>query len=399
MRPIGVLASSGSVRVSVAVCGGILLGAVLSTGEPDEPGESPRILLVERTDAGQGGAEPVRVIEVRPVPAELLRRWRQQPPTPAQWHALFPVRVADGPADRPPLAGSYCLITDGVRFEPLYPLAPGHAYVAEWRWPPERPPLRATFRIPAVEPGPPVRVLAIYPSAATLPENTLRFYVHFSGEMSRGDVYRYLRLLHEDGTEVPHPFLELDEELWSGDGTRLTLFFHPGRVKRELASREEQGPILEAGRRYTLVVRQDWPDKYGRPLQMEYRYAFVAGPAEESPIEPQQWKLVVPQAGSRQPLLVRLPRPLDYALLERFVWLENNVGQRVPATSCVGGGERLLTFNPQTPWLPGTYYLAVDSRLEDSCGNRVGRPFEVDVFGPVTRTPPLQIVRLPFVVR
>ena len=46
------------------------------------------------------------------------------------------------------------------------------------------------------------------------------------------------------------PFLELDEELWSPDGTRFTLVFDPGRIKRGLKPREEAGPILEAGKSY-----------------------------------------------------------------------------------------------------------------------------------------------------
>jgi hypothetical protein len=365
----------------------------VSTGED---AKRPEIVL-QSVLASESTSQKVWVIEARHLPAEWLRRWERQPPTPEQWRVLFPVRVAGGAADRPALAGNYTLTPIGVRFEPLFPLAAGREYQAELRLSADREPeVQARLKMPAPDPGPRVRVVAVYPSAAVLPENTLRFYIHFSGEMSRGDVYRHFRLLREDGSEVPHPFLELDEELWSADGQRLTLLFHPGRVKRELVPREEEGPILEAGQRYTLVIREDWLDARGRPLAAEYRKTFLATPAEESPVNPHEWKLQVPQVATRQPLLVRLPRPLDRALLERLVWIETAEGQRLDLMPTVGGGERLLTFTPLKPWQAGDYRLVIDTRLEDMCGNRVGRPFEVDLFGPITREIRIETVTIPF---
>src|SRR5207302_1594426 len=101
---------------------------------------------------------------------------------------------------------------------------------------------------------PPTKLVQVYPTADVLPENQLKFYLHFSAPMSRGEAYRRVHLIGEDGKEVETPFLELEEELWDGEGTRFTLFFHPGRVKRGLKPREEVGPTLEEGKRYTLVV-------------------------------------------------------------------------------------------------------------------------------------------------
>jgi hypothetical protein len=45
----------------------------------------------------------------------------------------------------------------------------------------------------------------------------------------------------------------------------------------------------------------------------------------------------------------------------------------------------VVTFAPKSPWVAGEYKLVADTRLEDVCGNRVGEPFEIDVFKPVTR--------------
>jgi hypothetical protein len=94
----------------------------------------------------------------------------------------------------------------------------------------------------------------VYPTSSKLPENHLRFYVHFSAPMSRGEAYEHLRLLRKNGEPVYLPFLEIGEELWDKSGMRLTLLFDPGRVKRGLKPREENGPVLEEGEEYTLVI-------------------------------------------------------------------------------------------------------------------------------------------------
>ncbi len=110
----------------------------------------------------------------------------------------------------------------------------------------------------------PRRLRPFIPRATILPENLLRFYIHFSAPMSRGEAYHRIKLLDATGKPVADPFLELGEELWSNDGTRFTLLFDPGRIKRGLKPREEVGPVLEAGKSYCLVIDRDWPDATGK---------------------------------------------------------------------------------------------------------------------------------------
>ncbi|MCH7864908.1 MAG: hypothetical protein IIC56_06820, partial [Proteobacteria bacterium] len=98
----------------------------------------------------------------------------------------------------------------------------------------------------------------VYPSADVLPENLLKFYLHFSAPMSRGDSYQHIRLVRQNGSVVDLPFLELDQELWDRRQTRLTLLFDPGRIKRGLKPHEEVGPALKPGRRYTLEIDAHW---------------------------------------------------------------------------------------------------------------------------------------------
>ena len=148
---------------------------------------------------------------------------------------------------------------------------------------------------------------AVYPSAQVLPENLLRFYIHFSAPMSRGEAYRHIRLLDATAKPVADPFLELNEELWSGDGCRFTLLFDPGRIKRGLKPREEVGPVLEQGCIYTLVIDRAWPDAHGRPLGGEYRRQFQVGPPDQTSPALRDWSIQAPAAGRRDPLTIRFP--------------------------------------------------------------------------------------------
>jgi hypothetical protein len=246
-------------------------------------------------------------------------------------------------------------------------------------------PVTADLLIPKPKLEPTATITRVYPTADVLPENTLRLYVHFSAPMSKGDVYKHVKLLKEGGKPVVLPFLEIDEELWSPDGKRFTLLFDPGRVKQGLKPREEEGPILEAGKKYTLVIAAAWPDAAGTPLKAAFRKSFSAAPADDAPVDPAKWTLTPPPAGGRTPLVVKLNKAHDHALLHRLVWVADAAGQRIEGETAVTDGEKTWQFTPAAPWPKGPFRLVVDTRLEDPCGNRVGEPFEVDVFKPVQK--------------
>ena len=95
-----------------------------------------------------------------------------------------------------------------------------------------------------------------------------------------GEAYDHVRLLKPDGRPDKRAFLEIGEELWDHTGTRLTLLFDPGRVKRGIRPNLELGRAMVAGRRYAIVVDADWRDAHGHPLQTTFRHAFTAAPEE-----------------------------------------------------------------------------------------------------------------------
>jgi hypothetical protein len=238
----------------------------------------------------------------------------------------------------------------------------------------------------------------VYPSRNLLPENQLKFYLHFSAPMSRGESYRHVHLLDAAGKPIELAFLQLYEELWDPQGRRFTLFIDPGRIKRGLKPREDLGPVLEEGKSYTLVIDADWPDAEGKPLQGEFRKAFRTGPPDEQCPDPKAWQVQPPAAGTPSPLTVTFPKPLDHALLHRLLQVTDAQGQAVAGKVTVSDEETRWQFTPEEPWKPGTYQLQVGTALEDLAGNSVARPFEVDVFHPVQSKVTAETVRLPFQV-
>ena len=251
-------------------------------------------------------------------------------------------------------------------------------------------------KIPPVKP---TEIENLFPTADGLPENTLRWYIQFSAPMARGDVYRHLRLLDEQGKPVVHPFLELDEELWSPDGKRLTVFFDPGRVKRGLKPREEDGPVLVEGKTYTLVIDRAWEDEAGFPLKESVKKTFKVTKPDDAPIDPKSWKLAGP-ANAKGVLTVTFEKPLDRALAERMLSVRGPDDKPLSVTVTVNATQTGVELRPTSQlWVAGKYQLVVDKRLEDVCGNRVGRAFEIDVIRPIPENASETFVVLPFSVK
>jgi hypothetical protein len=262
-----------------------------------------------------------------------------------------------------------------------------------------KPPVVADFKVPSRKPSAPSGVTGVFPSAAVLPENLLRFYIHFSAPMSRGQAYRNIHLVESTGRAIDLPFLELDEELWSRDGLRFTLLFDPGRIKRGLKPREELGPVLEAGRTYELVIDSAWLDAEGKPLSKPFRKSFrVTEPDDRSP-DPKQWRIKPPAAGGRERLELRFPESLDRALLDRMIRVQDASGRAIEGNLSVAEHETFWTFEPLAAWKTGDYRLVIGTDLEDLAGNSVARPFEVDVVTPLTTRVSPARVEIPFQVR
>lgn len=307
------------------------------------------------------------------------------------------VYVAGGSTDLPPLLGSYSVEASVLTFTPRFPLREGTGYRLVFDAGSGR--TERTFEVPEADAGPPTIVDEIYPTTDLLPENQLKFYLHFSAPMSRGEAYMRVHLVDESGKRIALPFLELDQELWDPSGQRLTIFFDPARVKRGLLPHEEAGVPIEDGHSYTLVVEKEWSDARGKPLQSDFKKPFHVGPADREPPRVQDWTVTAPKAGSRDTVTVELPESLDEALLQRLVRVVT-AAMREPMAGqiAIDRHETRWRFTPDAPWPAGRYLLEVGTVLEDLAGNTLERAFEVDVFERVEERVARETETLAFVV-
>ena len=135
-----------------------------------------------------------------------------------------------------------------------------------------------------------------------------------------------------------------------------------------------------------------WPDEDGHPLGAAFAKDFTAVKADEEPVDPAKWKVeqVIPTL-----LSVNFEKPLDAALAARMIRFVTLDGKEVGKYSFSFGDSWNLSLPEALP--RGEYLIRVDSRLEDHCGNRVGRAFEFDARKPADDIP--AFVDIPFTVK
>lgn len=348
----------------------------ISAVGPATPRERPTIVL-------EG-----HVFELHGLCQESALELRNAPRTDPRWAEILSVRVDDGRRASLPMAGRYRLRGATVELEPLFPLAEGVRYVAWGKSCGEA--VEATFDVPRA-PVETTRVTRVYPSSSTVPENLLRFYVYFSSPMSEGDALEHLSLLDESGREVRGVFFDNFYELWDPTRRRLTLLLDPGRVKTGLVAHEALGRALSKGCRYRLVIDRSWKDASGNTLESGFEKPFVAAGEDLVSPDPEDWSISTPEAGTREPLVLRFPESLDHALLAAFVRVHSEDGAAVRGVVDLDEEETVWRYTPRDAWKPGRYTLDVDTRLEDLAGNNLERPFEAESNAPALSASSLSV--------
>jgi hypothetical protein len=299
--------------------------------------------------------------------------------------SILRVSVVRGAApigdDLPDVFGHYHGLEDGVRFIPHFPFERGLSYRASFDPRPLGRPglsnmLTLEFSLPREESALPTEVTHIFPSNDCLPENLLRFYVCFSNSMQRGRVRSEISLLGPDGKPAPDALYRAPVELWDRSMRHLTILLDPGRLKRGVGPNRELGPPLEIGQVYTLVVGGGMTDASGSRLSETVYKRFRVTDAVREAIAFEQWKIVPPMTHSRQPLVLRFPRPLDWALLSHTITIASACGQSIDGKVEIDRCETRWSFVPTSPWGAGSYHVRIESSLEDVCGNSLIAAFD-----------------------
>lgn len=275
------------------------------------------------------------------------------------------------PGERTPILGDFKIEDDKVIFEPLVPLTRGLRYEVILDNI-----LISEIEIPKSESVP--ALIAIYPSQDTVPENLLKMYFRFSQPMVEGHSLSYITILNNNDT-LTGTFLDLQPELWNPDGTLLTLWLDPGRIKRDLIPNREMGTPLKAQEKYTLTVSSNWKSKDGTSLVTKYTKTFVTASRDEQIPVADHWSIITPSSGTTQALKIDLNESLDYSLLMEAVQVVDSKKNPVVGTTRLVDEEQTLLFTPNATWNAGEYSLRIESRLEDLAGNNLNRLFDRDI--------------------
>ena len=274
----------------------------------------------------------------------------------------------------PPIMGSYERGNDQIIFTPRFPFRYGMTYLAA-----NEDSLLFTFTIPTYNSGPAPQITYVYPSTDILPANLLKMYIEFTVPMQTGKSYRFFTLVDEKGDTVNIPFLELQPELWDPTNQRLTLWFDPGRVKRDLGPNQLKGTPLIDGKNYTLTISKNWRDVYGRKLLDTFEKKFHVIISDRTQPNPDSWTFTKPTIGTREPLIIHFQEPMDYAVAISSIDLLRHDYTVVSGRTELKTGEKDLYFYPQKPWQSDRYKIRFEGRLEDLAGNNLNRLFDRDL--------------------
>jgi hypothetical protein len=304
------------------------------------------------------------------------------PPAGVEDEKFLSIALIDDSTGRPgaPIFGAWSRDQSRLVFRPRFALAPGARYrISAGNE-------RLDHQVPALTVAAPATVTSISPAAAELPANLLKFYLHFSRPMREGrEVFEHIHLLDESGQPVPAPWR--DTELWTEDARRLTLWIHPGRVKRGVNLREEFGPVLRPGASYTLVVDRGLRDVTGQPVA-EFRHRFRTAAERNALLDTADWSLDAPAAGTRNPLRVVAATALDAVITRRALHVQDAAGREAEGAAALSDDGRTWTFTPRHPWPAAAHTLLADSWLEDLAGNTFERIFDNDTTAPTSAAPP-----------
>jgi hypothetical protein len=291
--------------------------------------------------------------------------------------ARLEVRPATAIGGLPSMAGRLVRDGAGLCFIPRFAFLDGTAYTVT---------VEGAVAATLVRPWPDrmatTEVAGICPTSAEVPRNLLRLYVWFSAPMSEGHAAGHVRLAADNGRTMAGALLPGEHELWDASRRRLTVLLDPARIKRGLAGHRNAGYPLRSGEPFQLVVDGGFRDAQGLPLRAGTQRRYEVGGDERRHVDPRDWVLTVPRAGTGEPVRADFGRPLDHGLLARCLLVTGPGGELIQGAPQIGTEEMSWQLVPRQAWARGPHQLIVDPALEDLAGNSVSRVFDRDLNRP-----------------
>lgn len=267
-----------------------------------------------------------------------------------------------------PIAGRYQLDNQTISFTPTFDFVAGQDYVirvVEGEHSSKLTAFKLTPKTPVTAPT----VTAVYPSGESLPENVLRFYIHFSTPMQPHVAFDHIKLVDAAGNIDDAAFMRFKQELWNADRTRLTLLMDPGRIKRGVATNERLGAALHAGQDYKLVIDGGWQTANGGQSLVRFEKSFHVTAALRTLPNIDNWQITAPKIGSEQALKIAFDRPFDYELLRSKIHVLTPNGEIIQGNITTEDNESTWLFHPETTWQNEQITVVIDATLEDVAAN------------------------------
>ena len=98
------------------------------------------------------------------------------------------------------------------------------------------------------------------------------------------------------------------------------------------------------------------------------------------------WNIEIPRSGTKNPLSIAFPSPMDHALLDHYIFVSGPNGSIITGEFRQSKAETQWSFVPDALWQKGKYQIHVNRRLEDVAGNNLyglfDRPPSVEEIDP-----------------
>jgi hypothetical protein len=277
-------------------------------------------------------------------------------------------------SDVPPVLGSYSTHAGILIFKPRFPPVPGKSYLVRVNLGNQS--IEKVFNIPDID-FPKTQVRQIFPAMDTLPSNLLRFYIYFSQPMGLEDPYQHISILDQENEMVKEPFVEVREGLWDPERKRLTLFIHPGRIKRGVGPHNALGPVFERGKTYSLVIDSNWRDSNGQAIENTQPKTFYVGPAIREKLQISSINTDHIRNGTHSAVKIKFDAPVDHSLAKRMIQVYDSNRNPVEGSISQNGNE--IFFNTINTWNSDNYIVLINRKLEDISGNTLYYIFDTEL--------------------
>ncbi|MEO0570962.1 MAG: Ig-like domain-containing protein [Bacteroidota bacterium] len=274
-----------------------------------------------------------------------------------------------------PVLGKFSLNGGHTVFTPVLPFTNGASYQIK-----NGEQLMGAFTVISKKNEKRPKVIAIYPSNDSLPQNLLKMYFVFSEPIQEvGNIFDLITITNDTKNENANAFLELPNQLWNKEHTQLTLWLDPGRIKTDLIPNKTKGLPLEEGNKYTVTIGENLKSSKGMALGQSYAKPFYVNPSDRTKPSLSKWSVVTPKENTRDTLKIIFNEPLDAILGKETITIKNANGEALSGRNELSKNEEEFHFSPDAIWVEGTYEIEVLSILEDLAGNNLNHLFDRNI--------------------